>query len=152
MTNIIITEATLSHVQELAKTMNIEHVLEYEGIGLKAHRSLWRSWKKSMLRKTAIIDGEVAACWGVCGSLLGVLGKPWLVTNSIARGINPHVYARLYRTEVREMLTLFPVLENWCDNSYIGAVKLLKLSGFQLDEPIPLGKMKRLYRRFYKVS
>lgn len=144
--------ATLLHVQELGRTMNEEHVLEYDGIGLKSHRALWRSWSKSIIRKTAIVDGEVAACWGCHGSFMGLLGRPWLVTSKVARNVNPHEFTRIYRREVREMLLIWPVLENFVDNSYIGAVKLLKLSGFSLDEPIPIGKLKRMYRRFYRVA
>lgn len=144
-----IIQANLSHVQELGRTMNAEHILEYDGIGLKAHRALWRSWKNGIIRKSAIIDGEVAACWGVGGSFLGILGRPWLVTSPKARSVNPHEFARIYRKEVKEMLLLFPVLQNWVDDSYVGAVKLLKISGFRLDEPVPLGKLKRMYRKFY---
>lgn len=152
MSRIEIISANLSHVQELGRTMNREHILEYEGIGQKSHRALWRSWKRAVIRKTAIVDGEVGAIWGVGGSFIGLIGYPFLVTSPKAREVNPHEFASIYRTEVRKMLELFPILENWVDNTYIGAIKLLKLSEFSLDEPIPIGKMKRLYRRFYKVA
>lgn len=152
MQKIKIIPATLSHVQEIARTMNAEDRLEIESIGLKAHRVLWRSWNSSIIRKTGLLDGEVAACWGCAGSLMGIVGTPWFITAKKAREVDPVIFAKLYRREVREMLKIFAVLENYVDSSYIGAVKMLKLTGFHLDEPIEVGKMKRLYQRYWKTA
>lgn len=152
MNNINIIPATLSHVQELALTMNTEDRDEYESVGRTAHKVLWRSWKNSMFRSTALVDGEVAACWGVSGSMLGLVGVPWLCTGRKAREISPLVFSRIYRTEARKMFDAYPVLENWCDNRYVGAIRMLKIAGFSLDEPQEFGKLKRMFRRFWRVA
>lgn len=147
-----IIEATLNHVQILGSTMNKEDREEIEALGLKAYRSLWRSWKNSIVRKTLIVDGEIGAIWGCSGSIMGMVGQPWLVTAPIIKDMNPHLFARMYRQEARELLQIWPVLQNYVDNSYRGAVKMLRLSGFSFDEPIQIGKLKRMYRRFYRTA
>ena len=104
-----IIQATLSHVQELSMTMNREDRDEVEGLYLKAHRVLWRGWKNSVIRKTLMIDGEVGAIWGVTGSPLALIGHPWMLTSKKVRGMSPHTFAKLYKSEVRGLLEVFPV-------------------------------------------
>lgn len=144
-----IVPATLAHVQAMGGFMNAEDRDEIECLGVKAHRALWRGWKNSNFRHSALVDGELAAMWGVAGSMMGDVGTPWLVTAQKAREVSAHEFAKIYRAEARKMLELYPVLVNYVDNRYTGAVRMLKISGFRLDEPIPLGKFKRLFRRFY---
>lgn len=152
MENIQIIEATMVHVQRLGLTMNREDREEAEAMGLKAHRALWRSWKYSCLRRAAIIDQEVAAIWGVRGTFLGGTGLVWLVTAPRAREVSPHIFARIYRQEVRKMLEIFPRLENRVDETYKGAVKMLRLSGFQFGDTQARGPSGRIFRLFYKEA
>lgn len=144
--------ATLAHVQELALKVNAEDAEEAVALGLKPHRALWRGWKNSILRRVALVDGEVSALWGCSGKLMGYVGCPWLVTSRKAREVSPHEFARIYRAEVREMLGLFPKLVNFVDDRYDAAKKMLRISGFTLDEPAPIGKLKRLFRRFHREA
>lgn len=145
--------ATMAHVQELGLHMNVEDREEAEAMGLKAHRALWRSWKSSTLRTAALVDGEVAAIWGVIGSFIGMTGLAWFVTGPKAREVSPLYFAQLYRREVRKMLEIFPRLENrTVDSTYNGAVKMLQIAGFKPGEAYPVGPEGRLYRLFYKEA
>lgn len=152
MVDIAIVEATLEHVQTIGQNMNYEDRREIEAAGISAHRALWRGWKNSLMRYAAIVDGQCAAVWGVEGSMMGSVGIPWLVTSAKAREVSPHIFAQIYRHEVRKMLEMYPVLVNYVDARYDGAVRMLKVAGFCIDEPAPLGKLRRMYRRFMKEA
>ncbi len=152
MAEIEIIPATLAHMQEIGRIMNDEDRREIEDAGLKSHRALWRGWKNSLMRYTAIVDGQIAACWGVEGGMMGGVGVPWLVTSRKAREISPHIFARIYRAEVRKMLEMYDTLVNYVDARYDGAVRMLQVAGFSVDEPKPLYKLRRMYRRFMKEA
>ncbi len=147
-----IVPATLEHVHALGHNMNAEDVEELKALGMKPHRALWRSWKMSMVRKALIVDGEVAAIWGVVGGILGVSGSVWLLTGPKIRQMSPIRVARIYRNEVKELLDTYQVIENLVDSRYIGAIRLLKIAGFSFDDPVPLGKFQSSFIRFYKKA
>ncbi len=152
MTNITIVEATLDHVQQIGRTLNDEDRAEIENAGLVPHRDLWRGWKRSLIRYAAFVDNELAAVWGVTGSIMGGIGIVWFVTSRKAREISPHKFRSIYVSEVRKMLEIYPVLCNYVSADYDGAVRMLKVAGFNLEEPVPLGKIRRLYRKFIKEA
>ena len=111
-------------------------------------KALRHNYYTALWNKTALIDGKVAAVWGLGGSALGYTGMPWLLTAPLVES-----YAlscvRLYRQEVGLMLQSFPRLENYVLASYEKSVRLLALSGFRLDEPKPAGPHNVPYRRFW---
>lgn len=150
-----IINATPAHVQELGRVMNIEDREEVEYLGLPAHRALWRGWKNSIVHRTALADGEIVGMWGVSGNFMGLKGVVWLVTGKKVRELSAFALvelARQYRVEVQDMLTIFPVLENNVDCSYLGAMQMLKIAGFTIDDPKPVGHLRRLYSRFWREA
>lgn len=112
------------------------------------HRILWRSYKRSFMTKTAFIDGDIAAVWGVGGTPLGGEGNPWLVTTEAVNKISPLAFARIYQDEVIRMINIFPQLANYVDASYNKAIRLLDIVGFSLGEPEPMGKNGEMFIRF----
>lgn len=145
---ISIVEAKPDHILELRENLRPEDEKEITCLGLCVKKVLWRTFKASIFSKTALIEGKVAAIWGVGGNALGNVGKPWLLTSPISKTV-PIAFAFIYRNQVRDMLKIFPVLENWVHNDYTESVRLLKIIGFQLDEPEPIGKNGALFRRYY---
>jgi hypothetical protein len=101
-----------------------------------------------MVARTGLVNGRVGAMWGVVGMALGQLGQPWLLTGPACRLISPLLFARIYRQEALAMLDFFPRLENYVDASYGAAVRMLRLAGFWVDEPMPYGAKGALFRRF----
>ncbi len=132
--------------------MNAEDEAEMKALGMNPHRALWRSWKMSAVRKALIVDGEVAAIWGVVGGILGASGAVWLLTGPKVRQMSPIAVARIYKNEVREMLETYQVIENLVDCRYIGAIRLLKIAGFSFDDPVPIGRFQSSFIRFYKAA
>lgn len=145
-----VARTTSDHIRELSMHMRTEDRLEAERLGYAARRLLFRSYKGSAYCRTGLVGSTVASIWGVYGNSLGHVGCPWLVTR---QGVNkivcPIYFARFYRDQVKIMREMFPLLENWVDSTYTESVRMLKIVGFNLDEPTPHGKNGELFRRFW---
>jgi hypothetical protein len=129
------------HLYELAANLRPADATEILGSGNSIKRSLWRAYRNSVLCKTAIIDGEVAAIWGLCVgmrpgvSLLSDLGVPWLHTSAAVEKL-PLSFVKVAKAELAAMLTLRPRLENHVAADYAQAVKFLRLIGFTVEAPV----------------
>lgn len=143
-----IVPATSAHIRELSNTLRDADRREMEAFGFPSCKALWRSYKGSFLRKTALVDGEVAAIWGVGGVPMGLEGNPWLMTSVACERVSPLRFARIYQQQVQEMLRIFPRLVNWVDSEYDKAMRLLDIIGFTLHAPEPLGKYGHKYCKF----
>lgn len=143
-----IVRTTPQHLRELAPKLRAEDEAEILAFGLTLEKALWRSYKSSVMRKTALIDGEVAAVWGVCGHFLGTVGAAWLLTGSAVDKVSPLKFTRIYQQEVKEMLHLFPKLSNIVDADHSAALRLLDIVGFTLGEPKIMGSKGKLFVRF----
>jgi len=116
-------------------------------------RSLWRGYRNSIMCQTAIVDGTVAAIWGMTVgfvdglSMLGDVGRPWLLTSPAVERV-PFAVVREAMAAVRRMLVVKPRLENYVLASYEKAVRVVRLVGFEIDEPI-INQNGVAYRRFH---
>lgn len=84
--------------------------------------------------------------WGLGGASISDEGMPWFLT---AREVErfPVSLVREARYAVAEMLDLRPYLWNYVLAEYAQAVKLLRLLGFTLDDPIRVRSDN--YRKFW---
>ncbi len=138
--HVIITDTVPEHVMELKDTIREADKKEIEGFGYSYKKGLWRSFKTGLTAKTALIDGRVAAIWGVGGTFLGDTGIPWLLTSEEVYKVSPLKFTRIYQKEVYKMLNLFPRLENYCASEYTQALRLLEICGFTLGQPEKIEK------------
>lgn len=136
------------HLRTLARTLRREDAEEVMALGQRSWRVLLEAWRASAVRRTALVDGEVAACWGVCGPMTGGTGIPWLLTAPAIERVWID-FAREARREVREMLEVYPDLENYVHAPYKRAVGFLKVLGFAIDEPKPLAPTGAYFHRFH---
>lgn len=103
---------------------------------MPAEKALYLTFKHGLLRRTAVIEGEIAAMWGVTGTPMSIIGRPYLVTSTSSEKISSLEFYRLYKKEVAVMNALFPVLENYVDANYAEAVRLLRITGFELTPEV----------------
>lgn len=136
------------HLRELGADLREEDKAEILAFGLSVEKALWRSYKGSLIKKTALVDGKVAACWGAYGTFLSMEGQPWLLTSSAVYNVSALKFARIYQKEVNEMLKLFDRLSNIVDVEYKSAIRLLEIVGFKLQEPEIVGTKGKLFIRF----
>jgi len=145
---ILIVPTIPAHLRELAANLRKEDEKEILAFGRKVHHVLWRSYKSSLMRRTAFIDGKLAACWGCAGELLGSQGIPWLLTTPEVKKISPLKFARIYQQEVTEMLGMFPKLVNYVDPDYTASIRMLDIMGFKVsDSELILGVLVRKFEK-----
>ena len=81
-----IVEAKPWHVGQLARNLRFEHRALLLVMGLDPHRELRAIYQSSLVRKACILNGKVAALWGITGTLASGAGFVWLaISNDAAR-------------------------------------------------------------------
>lgn len=136
ISKIVIVPTQPHHLRELGKNLRPEDEAEITAF-LKPSVTLWRSYKRSLITKTALLDNKVVACWGVAGVFMGELGQPWLLTSPLVYEIPAKQFVKVYQSEVESMFKIFNKLSNYVAPEYKAAIKLLKMTGFTVDEPLP---------------
>lgn len=124
-----------AHIAALKANLRPEDEAEILRFGITVQKALWYSYRNSLVRKTALIDGVVAACWGIHGVFMGTTGVPWLITSPEVKRISPLRFARIYQQEVLSMLNMFSKLENYVDPAYTSAIRLLEIIDFEVGDP-----------------
>ena len=146
MADLRIVPAERAHVGLLASSLRLEDARECLAIGSQPFKSVWRSWRGSpQYRKTAFVDGQIAAMWGCGGAWLGYEGVPWLLTAPPVEVIKLQ-FLRECRAGIAEMLDLYPVLRNYVHNDYEKSIRFLRCLGFIIGDPVPIGKYGALFR------
>jgi hypothetical protein len=130
---ITIVETVPAHLREMCSRMDVHTAETSLRLGIPPNKALWRNYKRSVIIKSAFIDGKLAAIWGCVGTLLSQVGYPWLVMTPEV-SVHPHSVAFVYRKEVHKMQGMFPKLVDYVDESNEKAVRMLMLMGFKLNE------------------
>lgn len=141
-----IVDATPRHMRELQRHMREADRAEVIGMSGDLDQAMRVTWNESMMTKAAILDGKVAAVWGVGGTALGGVGRPWMLTTPAFERLKFKAVRTAY-SEVSKWLAIFPRLENHVDAAYRGACRFLEVLGFRLGEPtrLPSGMMVRMF-------
>lgn len=147
MHSCVIVPARPEHVAILAVNLRGGDCLEILSCGISAKRAIWRSYRTSVIVSTGYIDGELAAMFGCGGSMLGAVGTPWLLTTPAVERA-PLLFVRNVRAEVGKMLELFPRLTGYVADAYPQAVGMLRMVGFTVGEPVPLGPNRAAFREY----
>lgn len=140
--NIEIMETTPAHVRMMAHDMHEMTARTAISLGTTPNKLLWRSYKKSIICKTAFFNGKIAAIWGLSGELFGDVGYPWLIMSPVVDA-HPMRVAFIYRREVQQFQSMFRRLEDYIDMEAEKTIKMLELMGFNFDpDPIEHGAVK----------
>ncbi len=122
------------HVRILSGNLRERDMEIANRVGIPAHLALWRIYRKSLMCKTVVVDNQIVAIWGICGTFLGKTGKPWLVASPFVEDY-PMKVAFRYRSELRNMLKYFTVLEDFVNVDDEKTIRLLEILGFKFEEP-----------------
>lgn len=137
-------------IYRLVREMRSDDRLEATSLGRDPTSLLRDSYRAAILRRTAFVDGEIAAMWGLGGVMLSDEGAPWLVTTKAFERV-PLAFVKQGRIEIAQMLALRSRLSNVVQASYTRACRFLEVLGFNLDEPTPMGPNNEPFRRFWMV-
>jgi len=138
MAKLDVVPATIAHAYALARCLREDDRMEVEAAGDSARTALRRCFRSSVMAKTAFVDGEIACMWGLAGTLLSDVGHPFLLTAPPVERA-PLALIRIGKAEIRKMLWHRAHLYDYVAARYTRAIGLLKLFGFQVGEPVPLG-------------
>ena len=138
------------HCRALAANLRPGDRAEVQAAGMSSIRAVAQSFRGGLLMRTAFVDGEIAAMWGLGGTLISDVGHPWLLTAPPAARL-PLAFVKNARRELAAMLALRRILRNWVAADYDQAIGLLRLLGFTLHPPAPWGPKGHLFREFEMV-
>lgn len=149
-----IVPAEVHHVYELAVTLREADRTEILNMGYPVKKALWRAFRNSVLCRTALVGGYVAAMWGLAigwrtdVSPLSDLGVPWLHTSAAIEAL-PVAFIRESRKQVAAMRKLRPRLESHVAVEYLQAIKFIRMMGFTVEKPQPIGLNGARFCRFH---
>ena len=135
------------HISLLADNLRTEDAMEVQAAGVAPRKALWRSYRQATFARTAFIDDEIGAIWGVGGCALGGIGRPWLLTAPPVEHAKL-AFVREGRYAVGEMLITFNELRGFVDGRYARALRFLSALGFELSEEFPFGPHNVPFRRY----
>lgn len=151
---VTVVPATIEHVYALADRLRPADEAEVRGLGHTPRKALYRGFRNSVLCRAGLVEGRCAAMWGVAvgqvpgACLLGSLATPWLLTSADVEAV-PLAYLRVGRAELAAMRALYPQLAGYVAADYAAAVRWLRMIGFTVDAPVPLGPFGKLYARYH---
>lgn len=145
--HVTVRHSIVSDVYDLANHLRVGDQAEVEALGVTPQHAIRRSYRHAILRRTYLVDGQIAAMSGLCGALLSDIGEPYLMTTPLA-ATAPVTFVKLARQAVAEMLAQRSRLEGYVDANYTAACRLIEVLGFTLSEPAPLGPQNALFRRY----
>ena len=134
----------------LAEHLRAQDVAEVHACG---HRDLAHVVRAGVARsvwsRTATVDGEVAAIFGVAPllTLMDPRGVPWMLGTDLVPA-NRGALARHAAPYIQQMLGTFPHLVNIVHAKNTVAVRWLRRVGFTLREPIPHGPEGEMFHLF----
>lgn len=101
--------------------------------GWLPEQALSASMMASELSRVLLIQGEVAAVFGVRVLESGV-AQPWALTTDTVERF-PVSFVRASRQVLRELVTRYPVLVQCIDDRYKAALRWVELLGFRVFAP-----------------
>lgn len=131
---IVVVDAMAVHVRALGANQRERDVTMANRMGTPPHHLLWRVYKRSLMAKAVLVNGEIVAMFGVCGTFLSKTGQPWFVASPFVEDY-PIKLAFRYRSEVKNMLKLFPILEDLVCVEDTKTIRLLEILGFKFEKP-----------------
>lgn len=138
------------HAGMLARRLRADDRAEIVGLGHCDVRRVLRSLMRSSLYcRSAFVDGEMAAMWGVTGSLMDESGRAWLLTGPAVERV-PLAFYREGRRQIEEMLKSRRVLVSQVAFSYDRAIRFFRMLGFSIGTPEPIGRDGSYYCRIAK--
>ncbi len=152
MTDITYKAATLEHAAALADVMRAYDAAEVKAAtGETPLEVLERGVRSSAVSVAVFFDDEIAAIFGIAQaetreSALGPsIRCAWFLTGEVVDR-HPRTFIRVAKRVQTNFLALCPILYNWVDERYAGAIWLLRHLGVQLSEPMPHGVNGELFR------
>lgn len=111
---------------------------EVSALGANPKDAALRSLQDSDMAWTALVGGVPVIMFGAGGDVFSERGFVWaLGTDECMK--HPREMLVFGREKLKEMLNVYPILENYCDARYKKALRWLEKIGFQVSDPVKWG-------------
>jgi len=127
--HIEIMPCSLAHIRALALNLREGDRMEATASGRPCRHLLHALWRNSSIRKAATVDGQIAAAWGCCGSMMDTVGEPWLLTTPAVEKV-PVSVLKIAKYELAEMAKGRNSLVSSVATEYKIAVRFVEKLGF----------------------
>ena len=147
-------DAVVEDVYALVENLREADRKEITDLGVKPKRAIYRAFRNSLWSRTAFVDDEIAAMWGLCVgmrpgvSALSPLAVPWLHTTPAAERI-PLSFVKIGKQELLRMRANRRLLESFVAADYPKAIKFIRLIGFTVEAPVAIGDNGARFCRFH---
>lgn len=146
MNNIQMVTATPEHLTELANNMRATDLQEIGCLSSREPRlTLQMSADMSSRVETCLIDGAVAAVWGIAP--WESYGVPWMLGTPLIND-HPKTLIEESKHQLQLMLSEYDHLRQWVDVRNEASVRWLKRLGFTFHDAIPYGTSGELFYPF----
>jgi len=130
---IVIVDTIASHINEMAKVMREQSANTARNLGFSPRRLLWKTYKQSLICRTVFINEKIGAIFGIGGILFGEVGQPWLIMSDEVNDF-PFKVAFIYRRELKKFQNMFPILEDYVDETDKKSIRMLELMKFNVSK------------------
>lgn len=139
-------QATQEHLSELARTMRPEDVQEVVSLGDTPQRALEESYQRSILVHAALIDGEVAAVWGIVPweGATGQIANVWMLSGGVVNR-RKRAFLQGSRKVLGGLLSMYPVLVAYIGAEHQKAIRWARWLGMEVRRPVPMGNRGALF-------
>ena len=142
-----VVQAEAWHAARLVTRLREDDRREIMVAGKRPARELWHAYRESLFANSVLVEGEVAAMFGVGGSPFHRVVSPWMLTAPEFERI-PKFAVKVGREYVAFCRETYPYLLGLVDDNYTRAIKYLKVIGFNVGEPFPYGPYGVPFRHF----
>lgn len=139
------------HAVAIAENPRPADVVELAALGTTPMAAMRNGMDRSLRPMTGMLDGVPVCMFGATPySLLGGIGVPWLIGSAGMDSLTAHkALLRASRLAVAQMRQQFPtLLFNAVDDRNEAAKRWLAWLGFEIGQPLAIGRNGELFRVF----
>jgi hypothetical protein len=130
--NITIERTNPLHLRWMSEAMSEDSMDIAERYGIKPLKALWYNYRNSLICKTVFIDNTICAIFGLGGTVFGDVGKPWICMTPEVREY-PMRVAFAFKRELKGMLDMFPILEDYIEETKEKEIRFMELMDFKVN-------------------
>lgn len=132
---ITITDTTPYHLREMAVAMQADSAEIAYRYGTTPLKALWFNYRQSVVCKSVFINDNICAIFGLAGMVFSDVGKPWIaMTPEIEK--YPMRVAFRFKAELKKMAKMFPILEDYIEETRTRDIQFMELMGFKASKNI----------------
>ena len=133
--SIHIEKTTPMHLRIMADAMGQDSKEMAERFGISPLKGLWFNYRNSLICKSVFIDNKICAIFGIGGMVFYDTGVPWIVLTPETKEY-PMRIAFAFRRELDKMAAMFPVLEDYIEETREREIKFMELMNFKVSKNV----------------